>query len=100
MLLKARQQSELIKRTDVTRKNSVTRILVENSVIEALKETGRIRGTRALYRDACLIVGNLKESTFRTTLHRMKNRGVISSVSDGKWRLGSAGLKITLPNNK
>ncbi len=92
MLLKARQQNELIRRVDVTRKNSVSRILVENSVIESLKQTGRIRGTRSLYRDACLIVGTLKESTFRTILHRMKNRGLISSVADGKWQIASSAL--------
>src|ERR1700674_3485069 len=94
MLLKARQQNELIRRTDVTRKNSISRILVENSVIQSLKETGRVRGTRSLYRDACLIVGTLKEGTFRTTLHRMKNRGLISSVNDGKWQIGPAALRV------
>lgn len=48
MLLKARQQSELVRRVDVTRKNSVTRILIENSVLTSLKQTGRVRGTRSL----------------------------------------------------
>jgi hypothetical protein len=94
MLLKARQQNELVRRVDVTRKNSVPRILVETSVLESLKQTGRVRGTRSLYRDACLGVGTLKEGTFRTILHRMKNRGLISSVSKGKWQIGAAALRI------
>jgi hypothetical protein len=87
MLLKARQQNELTRRVDVTRKNSVNRILIENAVLQSLKQTGRIRGTRSLYRDACLMVSTLKESTFRTILHRMKNRGLISSASNGKWQI-------------
>src|SRR5579872_4880134 len=70
MLLKARQQNELVRRVDVTRKNSVTRILIEGSVLESLKQTGRTRGTRSLFRDARLGVDTLKENTFRTILHR------------------------------
>jgi len=93
MLLKARQQNELVRRVDVTRRNSVARILVENSVLESLKQTGRVRGTRSLYRDAQLGISTLKESTFRTILHRMKNRGLISSVSNGKWQIGAAPLR-------
>ena len=95
MLLKARQQNALVKRVDVSRKNSVSRILVENSVLESLKETNRIRKTGVLYRDARLIVGTLKEATFRTILHRMKHRGLISSVSDGKWQIAAAGIALS-----
>jgi hypothetical protein len=87
MLLKARQQNELIKRVDVTRKNSVNRILIENSVLESLRQAGKVRSTRSLYRDACLVVGNLRNGTFRTILHRMKNRELISSVGDGRWQI-------------
>src|SRR5579872_6326803 len=60
MLLKARHQNELVKRVDVTRKNSVTRILIESSVLDSLRQTGRIRGTRSLYRDARLGVDTIK----------------------------------------
>jgi len=95
MLLKARQQNALIKRVDVSRKNSVSRILIENSILESLKETSRVRKTRALYQDACLIVGTLKEGTFRTILHRMKNRGLISSISDGRWQIAAAGIAMS-----
>ena len=94
MLFKARQQNALVKRVDVTRKNSVTRILVENSVLDTLIQSGRVRGTASLYRDARLVVSTLKEGTFRTTLHRMKNRGLISSVSDGKWQASAAGIAL------
>jgi putative NADH-flavin reductase len=92
MLMKSRQQQVLIKQTDVTRKNSINRILVENAVVNTLKSSGRPRKTSSLYRDAVLIVGSLKEGTFRTILHRMKNRGIITSVSDGKWQIGASAL--------
>jgi hypothetical protein len=80
------------KRTDVTRKNSINHILVENSVLNTLNSSGRPRKTRSLYRDAALIVGTLKEGTFRTILHRMKNRGLITSVSDRKWEIAASSL--------
>ncbi|HTB03546.1 MAG TPA: hypothetical protein VK804_24010 [Bradyrhizobium sp.] len=92
MLMKSRQQQVLITQTDVTRKNSINRILVENSVLNSLKSSGRPSKTRSLYRDAALIVGTLKEGTFRTILHRMKNRGLITSVSDGKWQIAASSL--------
>ena len=92
MLRKSREQQVLIQQTDVTRKNSVNRILIENAVVSSLKSSGRPRNTRSLYRDAVLIVGTLKEGTFRTILHRMKNRGIITSVSDGKWQIAAPSL--------
>ena len=88
MLFKSREQQALIKRTDVTRKNSIKRILIENSVINTLKTSGRPRGTHNLYMDAALIVGSLKQGTFRTILHRMKGRELITSVGEGKWQIG------------
>lgn len=92
MLMKSRQQQVLIRQTDVTRKNSINRILVESCVLNSLKSSGRPHKTRSLYRDAALIVGTLKEGTFRTILHRMKNRGLITSVTDGKWQIGALSL--------
>ncbi|MDA9439699.1 hypothetical protein XH98_11275 [Bradyrhizobium sp. CCBAU 51745] len=97
MLLKARRQNELVRRSDVSRKNSVGRVLIESSVLETLAQTGRVRGTRSLYQDARLIVGTLKEGTFRTTLHRMKNRGLIVSVGNGKWQITPSGIKLVDP---
>lgn len=93
MLRKSREQQVLIRQTDVTRKNSINRILIENSVLNSLKASVRPRGTRSLYRDAALIVGTLKEGTFRTIIHRMKNRQLIASVSDGKWQIAASALE-------
>src|SRR5689334_3863842 len=38
LLFKARQQSDLVRRSDVTRKNSVNRILVEGSIIQSIEK--------------------------------------------------------------
>ena len=98
MLFKTREQRALIGRTDVTRKNSIKRILIENSVINTLKTSGRPRGTHSLYMDAALIVGSLKQGTFRTILHRMKGRELITSVGEGRWRIGPAAPMVPAPN--
>ena len=100
MLFKSRQQRVVIGRTDVTRKNSIKRILIENSVINTLKTSGRSRGTHSLYADAALIVGSLKQGTFRTILHRMKGRELITSVGEGKWRIGPAAPLVPDPDPK
>ncbi|HEX4408574.1 MAG TPA: hypothetical protein VH206_07370 [Xanthobacteraceae bacterium] len=86
LLLKARQQSELVKRTDVTRKNSVSRILVEGSISQSLQRANGAVSAWSLYKDASLMVPRLKENTFRSHLFRMKKRGVIESAGTGHWQ--------------
>ena len=95
MLYKARQQNELIKRTDVTRKNSRNRVLVEGSILQSLKTANRAVRAGHLYADARFIIGNLRENTLRSILHRMKNRGTIVSASKGSWRLPAPDSKQT-----
>jgi hypothetical protein len=87
MLLKTRQQDELLKRADVTRKNSVNRVLVESSVIQSLKATGQPVPVRSLYTDARLMVPTLRENTFRSYLHRMKARGLVISAGQRRWQI-------------
>ena len=71
-----------------TRKNSLNRVLAENSVIEMLRERKKPLSTRQLYRNAQLTNFELKETTFRTYLHRMKNRGLIKTARRaGEWKL-------------
>jgi hypothetical protein len=86
ILLRARQQSELVKRTDVTRKNSVGRILVEGSISQSLLQANGAVSAWSLYKDASLMVPRLKENTFRSHLFRMKKRGIIESAGTGHWR--------------
>lgn len=71
----------------VTRKNSLNRVLAENSVVEFLKEKERASTTQ-LYRNAQLTNFDLKEATFRTYLHRMKRKDMIrTSRAVGHWEL-------------
>lgn len=70
------------------RKNSVNRVLAENSVIELLQKEGRALSTSKLYRFARMANDDLKENTFRTYLHRMKNKGLICGAGHvGMWKL-------------
>lgn len=70
------------------RKNSLDRVLVENSVLDALREAQHPLRTKELYKKAKEINSHLKENTFRTYLHRMKLRGAIFTARKaGEWRL-------------
>jgi len=85
-LVKARREGAGI--ADVNRKNSVTRIMIENKVIEALKGSAKPLNSRALYIAAQYVDFQLKSTTFRTYLHRMKNKGMIVYAGKvGVWKL-------------
>lgn len=74
----------------VTRKNSLNRVLAENSVIEYLRDKGRA-STAQLFRHAQLTNFDLKEPTFRTYLHRMKRKDMIKTAhAVGHWELVKA----------
>ena len=71
-----------------TRKNSVNRILAENSILETLRTKGKPTKTWDLFKKARMTNVHLKENTFRTYLHRMKKRGAIQTAyKAGEWRL-------------
>lgn len=71
-----------------TRKNSLNRVIVENTVIKSLQNRKSPMRTMDLYIIARKINFDLKESTFRTYINRMKNKGIIkSSGSPGSWVL-------------
>ncbi|MFN3077300.1 MAG: winged-helix domain-containing protein [Alphaproteobacteria bacterium] len=85
IITRVRQQNVELK--DVTRKNSLSRVLIENRIMQALQEAGKpVRATELLsiLRQTSY---NLKESTFRSYLHRMKEKGVIKMHDRGVWRL-------------
>lgn len=71
------------------RKNSLNRVLAEAAVIRFLKKKKTPQHTRSLYLEAKLTNIYLLESTFRTYLHRMKNKGIIKNVRSGVWILSS-----------
>ena len=74
-LMKARRESSAL--SDVNRKNSVSRIMIENRILDALRGATRPLKSKDLYLEALNVDFTLKETTFRTHLHRMKEKGLI-----------------------
>ena len=84
-LLKARRHSVS---GEVSRKNSLTRVLIETKVLEILKSSTRPVTSTTLFREAQTVDLRLKNSTFRTYLHRMKSKGLIQLAGkSGVWKL-------------
>jgi len=84
-LMKARWENDSLK--DVSRKNSGNRVMIETRVIDALEKTrSKPYSSSELYQEALKANFELKENTFRTYLHRMKEKGIIESVGRGLWR--------------
>lgn len=87
VLVRARQKSAMIKRTDVTRRNSIKRVLVEGAVLKSIENAKKPVKVKELLLDARLMVPALRESTFRSHLFRMKERGLLEQAGFGKWQL-------------
>ncbi|WP_441268661.1 hypothetical protein AB7G19_29865 [Bradyrhizobium sp. 215_C5_N1_1] len=91
LLLTVRRRNPLTMRTDVTRKNSVRRVLVESVVVENLRNSkSGSRKTHELLREMQIVDPQMNPSTFRSTLHRMKARGIVANPRDGAWELTRA----------
>lgn len=85
-LAKARAQRTGIQ--NVTRKNSVNRVLAENAITTALRDSKKALTTAELYRIALATNFDLKSATFRTYLHRMKKKNLIKTAKYvGTWEL-------------
>ncbi len=85
-LLKARRENFGLQ--DVNRKNSIARVMIENRIIEALKASKEPLNSDKLFNEALNANFSLKEATFRTYLHRMKNKGTIENAGrSGRWKL-------------
>jgi hypothetical protein len=84
-LMKARWENDSIK--DVSRKNSVNRVMIEQRVLDALKASSKACSTSILYKEALKANFELKENTFRTYLHRMKEKGLIMNIGRARWLL-------------
>lgn len=87
-LLMRLRQEEIVSH-EVGRKNSGRRMLVERAVINRLVDAkGRAVPVNALWSAANSVVPDLKDVTFRTHLHRMKEKGlIVPSKLHGRWRL-------------
>ncbi len=73
----------------VKRKNSVDRVLVESTVLEALTDSDAPLRSSELYRRVSSVVFSLNENTFRSYLHRMKLSGKIENFRGirGRWAI-------------
>lgn len=91
ILRRLRNEDEAVRRSSVTRKNSTSRILIENAVLNALKrgKDQKKEPTRAktLFHAAKESVPSLHPNNFRTILHRMNERGIVIPVRRGFWAL-------------
>jgi hypothetical protein len=82
LLVRVRQEMNL---RDVTRKNSLDRILTENLILESLRRTRRLTPTKILFYSVRAISPQLQNTTFRSYLHRLKAKGLIRTVGHGFW---------------
>jgi len=91
LILRARREN--VEGKDVTRKNSLGRVLIERAVIESLTATGQPMRGRVLFERAKNVDYTLKDVTFRSHLRRMNQRGLIERVrgSTGVWVLAKSG---------
>ncbi|MGN6210510.1 hypothetical protein [Asticcacaulis sp.] len=92
LLLKVRRTDLTVK--DVSRKNSVDRIIIENSILERLKSSKNPVSARNLLKAAKKVSPELKDGTFRSYLTRMADRELITrSLTHGYWGLPKTGGK-------
>jgi hypothetical protein len=75
LLLDARREN--VENTETVRRNSATRILVENSILKLIRKSSLPVSNKDLYANAKFMVYELKESTFRSHIKRMKDAGKI-----------------------
>ncbi|WP_419739513.1 hypothetical protein [Ruegeria sp.] len=84
LLLKARQDEA--QEREPIRRNSVNRVLVENRILDALRRSNRTLSNRDLFFEAKSVVYDLKDSTFRSHIKRLKDGGKIVSKGS-RWTL-------------
>jgi hypothetical protein len=75
------------------RRNSYDRLLIENRILEAFRAAkGNPLSTRQLFREARAASPMLKDVTFRSHLHRLKERAFVVPQESrrGYWRLPGA----------
>jgi DNA-binding transcriptional ArsR family regulator len=88
LLIDARRDNAA--KTEAVRSNSGKRILVENSILKALRRSPAPVSNKDLYLHARTAVFDLKESTFRSHIKRMKDAG----------KIAPSGKRWILPKNK
>jgi hypothetical protein len=85
VLARARQQNADLK--DVTRKNSINRVLIESAIIRIIGESRPPVSAKRLNKMLSEIRHNMPDVTLRSYLFRMKQKGLIASAGRGAWTL-------------
>lgn len=70
----------------VKRRNSTDRVMIETAIRRTLYGKNFVK-SRNIYDEVKKVSHNLKHSTFRSHLHRMKEKGLISQHGRGAWKL-------------
>jgi len=86
LLAKERSRDKII--SGVNRKNSIDRMLIEASILNSLKES-KYKSTKELYNIAKSVAPDLNYNTFRSHIHRLKERGLIINQNNrkGYWKI-------------
>ena len=89
LLLRARRENAQNK--DIARSTSVDRLLLEQTIVNHLTEKSWRPVSSSELRGVCKSMQPaLKDSTFRSYIHRLKSRDIICSQKFGFWELTSA----------
>lgn len=86
ILLRSRRENVLNK--EVARSTSIKRIIIERTIINYLQKLdGKSISTKYLRGEVDQVEPSIKDSTFRSHLHRLKVKGIIESPAHGRWRI-------------
>lgn len=84
LLIKFRQQKSRVR--DVSRKNSINRILIERQIIEYISNYSNPVSNSDLFKVARIVDPDLKENTFRSHIHRLFQKGLVRKGRErGYW---------------
>jgi DNA-binding transcriptional ArsR family regulator len=84
-LIKARWENHALR--DVSRINSANRVMVEDRILGELRDAERPIANAKLFASARNAIFDLKQTTFRTYISRLKYKGLIESPQRGFWCL-------------
>lgn len=84
LLMEARTRDGL--KPPVKRRNSVDRVMIETAIRRSLYGRSSVK-SRDIYDEVRKVSHDLKHSTFRSHLHRMKEKGLILQHGRGAWKL-------------
>lgn len=84
LLMEARRRDGF--RPPVKRRNSADRVMIETAIRRALYGKASVK-SRDIYEEVKKVSSDIKHSTFRSYLHRMKEKGLILQHGRGAWKL-------------